>query len=290
MDLVLDLFKKYNGTCELYHTEDLETLVPGKVTTGCEVIQLDQGVSVSPPGPQIEETNYLENTRKRKAPSLDVNMGKNPDIIPMTNALPSSIGTNEMPSTAFQEKSTPTARLDPPDVDIPKSEDSTSTKNATYEQQYSFPFYGTRIPSLSHVNWPPLILNDGSSAHPMYSHLPNEASSANNPFTENVDYGLNVPFLARMVTPLGNFPNAMIPDIPLWKRVPSASSTGSFGSPFFHGQSPLQVPPQPSEIIGSEFVEGTSSVNTTKLHRPPSIALNINPAGNVDSSALAPSK
>lgn len=43
---LVEQYKGYDGVCEIFSNEDLDTLKPGKITTGCSVVQRRQGVDI----------------------------------------------------------------------------------------------------------------------------------------------------------------------------------------------------------------------------------------------------
>ena len=46
LDSLLQEYKTYAGVCEMFDNGDLDSLKPGKITTGCTVVQRKQGVNI----------------------------------------------------------------------------------------------------------------------------------------------------------------------------------------------------------------------------------------------------
>jgi hypothetical protein len=46
LEALLQEYKNYDGICEMFDNGDLDSLKPGKITTGCTVVQRKQGVNI----------------------------------------------------------------------------------------------------------------------------------------------------------------------------------------------------------------------------------------------------
>eukprot|EP00475_Leptophrys_vorax_P022548 TRINITY_DN3069_c0_g1_i2.p1 TRINITY_DN3069_c0_g1~~TRINITY_DN3069_c0_g1_i2.p1 ORF type:complete len:316 (+),score=83.51 TRINITY_DN3069_c0_g1_i2:421-1368(+) len=84
MEKLMEQYKSYDGVCEVFTNDDLDSLKPGKITTGCSVVQRKQGVSipitkkeVQPKAPSAQSTPVLPHPIPSKPEQSQFNMGGN---------------------------------------------------------------------------------------------------------------------------------------------------------------------------------------------------------------------